>query len=526
MELTVEKTAAAAADRGWCRFCCSWRYRQRYDCYLCREMPRILKLYLRRCKIPLIIFLVFVIWNLLSYYVIITSRPPDMIDSSSNQVKDVETRKLLRMRLQKLESDLKLQVAENRDLLSKLQKYRENVFKFTRVNSDKKNNSAAAAAAAGVGGAIGVGAVNHPLPGLSSDQLRLLEHDSKLDPHKVALPVLVIACNRLTVKRNLEQLIKYRPSAERFPIIVSQDCGHRPTADAIQSFADKVTHIQHPDLSSIPLPWKQRKFQDYYKISRHYKWAISQIFHRFNHSAVIIVEDDLDVSPDFFEYFASTYPILHTDPTLWCVSAWNDNGKGGFVSKDAELLYRTDFFPGLGWMLKRQLWAELEPKWPKTFWDDWMRHPDQRRERACIRPEISRTTTFGKIGASKGQFYEKHLKFIKLNTQFVPFTKKDLSYLKKDVYDAQFVNEVYSSSLLTVDAVIANNIPETAKTVRVEYTKRTQFKNTAKRLGLMDDLKSGVPRAGYRGVVSFMRNNKRIFLSPPPAWNGYDVTWN
>jgi len=32
-----------------------------------------------------------------------------------------------------------------------------------------------------------------------------------------------------------------------------------------------------------------------------------------------------------------------------------------------ELLYRTDFFPGLGWMLERSVWQELEPKWPITY---------------------------------------------------------------------------------------------------------------------------------------------------------------
>ena len=39
-------------------------------------------------------------------------------------------------------------------------------------------------------------------------------------------------------------------------------------------------------------------------------------------------------------------------------------------------------------------------------------------------------------------------------------------------------------------------------------------------------LQSGVPRAGYRGVVSFMRNGRRIYFAPPPTWNGYDRTWN
>lgn len=35
------------------------------------------------------------------------------------------------------------------------------------------------------------------------------------------------------------------------------------------------------------------------------------------------------------------------------------------------------------------------------FWDDWIRQPEQRKERACIRPELPRTRTFGKIGVSK-----------------------------------------------------------------------------------------------------------------------------
>ena len=47
-----------------------------------------------------------------------------------------------------------------------------------------------------------------------------------------------------------------------------------------------------------------------------------------------------------------------------CVSAWNDNGKTGLINETApELLYRTDFFPGLGWMLTKggNLTGSLNP---------------------------------------------------------------------------------------------------------------------------------------------------------------------
>lgn len=81
----------------------------------------------------------------------------------------------------------------------------------------------------------------------------------------------------------------------------------------------------------------------------------------------ILFLDDLDIAPDFFEYFLGTYPLLISDKSLWCISAWNDNGKLSLVDTHGpRLLYRTDFFPGLGWMLTRDLWLELSPKWPKA----------------------------------------------------------------------------------------------------------------------------------------------------------------
>ncbi|KAK2829981.1 hypothetical protein Q5P01_017912 [Channa striata] len=130
-------------------------------------------------------------------------------------------------------------------------------------------------------------------------------------PPEVVIPILVIACDRVTVKRSLDRLIQYRPSPELHPIIVSQT----------------VTHISQPDLSDIRVRPEHRKFQGYYKIARHYRWALNQVFNTFSYSAVVIVEDDLEVAPDFFEYFRALYPILSSDPTLWCVSAWNDNGR-------------------------------------------------------------------------------------------------------------------------------------------------------------------------------------------------------
>ncbi|KAH8022760.1 hypothetical protein HPB51_004997 [Rhipicephalus microplus] len=111
--------------------------------------------------------------------------------------------------------------------------------------------------------------------------------------------------------------------------------------------------MQQPDQSDIPLVGKEKKFKGYYKIARHYGWALNKTFFEFNYDTVLIVEgteehlpvatildpmfflsDDLELSVDFFEYFLALHPILKNDPTLFCVSAWNDNGKAGLVEDD------------------------------------------------------------------------------------------------------------------------------------------------------------------------------------------------
>lgn len=356
------------------------------------------------------------------------------------------------------------------------------------------------------------------LNSLNENEFNSIEKDT-------AIGVLVIACSRTSVKRNLDQLLRYRPSAKQFPIIVSQDCGHEPTTKIIQSYGNNLTLIQQPDLSDIPLKGKKKKFKGYYKIARHYGWALKQMFHDFHFDTIIVVEDDLDISPDFFEYFLALLPVLKADSTLWCVSAWNDNGKEWLIANDPELLYRTDFFPGLGWMMRKNLWSELETKWPDSFWDDWFRQPAQRKDRACIRPEVSRTKTFGKIGVSRGMFYDKHLKFFKLNDKFVQFTKKDLSYLLKDNYDLEFIKRVYGSVPCSLFDLVWNKLDHT-DSVRITYNTMNEFKKMAKALGLMNDFKSGVPRAGYRGIVSFVFKGRRVYLAPPADWKAYNSSWS
>ena len=156
------------------------------------------------------------------------------------------------------------------------------------------------------------------------------------------------------------------------------------------------------------------------------------------------------------------------------------------------------------------------------FRDDWMRQPAQRKSRACVRPEISRTKTFGKIGVSNGLFFEKHLKYIQLNQEFYPFTQHDLSYLVRETYDVRAAKELAELPAVSVKDLpaLASN-PDHPKAVKVFYKTKADFKAAVKVLGIMDDAKSGVPRMAYKGVVPTFYKGVRVFVSPGLNWKGY-----
>lgn len=69
-----------------------------------------------------------------------------------------------------------------------------------------------------------------------------------------------------------------------------QDCNHAETTEAINRYGSQVVLIQQPDQSEIEVPPKEKKFKGYFKIARHYGWALNQTFFNFNFESVIIVE--------------------------------------------------------------------------------------------------------------------------------------------------------------------------------------------------------------------------------------------
>ncbi|KAK4340527.1 hypothetical protein RND71_041989 [Anisodus tanguticus] len=178
--------------------------------------------------------------------------------------------------------------------------------------------------------------------------------------------VVVMACNRADyLERTIKSILKYQtPVASKYPVFISQD-GSNPDVRKLALSYDQLTYMQHLDFEPVHTE-RPGELIAYYKIARHYKWALDQLFHKHNFSRVIILEDDMEIAADFFDYFEAGATLLDRDKSIMAISSWNDNGQRQFV-QDPYALYRSDFFPGLGWMLSKSTWAELSPKWPKAY---------------------------------------------------------------------------------------------------------------------------------------------------------------
>ena len=231
---------------------------------------------------------------------------------------------------------------------------------------------------------------------------------------------------------------------------------------------------------------------------------------------VIILEEDLVIAPDFFELFAATKGLLDEDPSLLAVSAWNDNGRGSCVHRP-DALYRSDFFPGLGWMMPLRIWDELGPIWPSAYWDDWLREPSRRKGRHTIRPEVCRTLHIGQRGVSNAQ-YSEFLNSIKLNADFTPFTRMDLGYVAStDAWDDYYFDAIRRADLVRLEEVRGGrHVP--LHDIKIRYDRieggSDSFSAAAAWAGAMDNVKAGVPRTAYRGIVTVWKDNAYVHLVP------------
>lgn len=354
--------------------------------------------------------------------------------------------------------------------------------------------------------------------------------------------VLVVTHSRdIYLARTLHSVFNYHPGGNGWPVIISKDQqdGEHPGIDGVVAHFREtakrrnITFVEWAHAKcyfDAPAAGPISPFVDikaYRRISRHYFWALRRVFSppagqpfRTNVSRVVIVEDDMEIAPDFFSYFTSLAPFLDQNDDVYCISAWNDNGISS-LSLNTSQLYRTDFFPGLGWMLNHRLWSELSGKWPDFFWDDWMRHPNQTQNRQCVRPEVSRTANFGERGVSQSFHYTAHVSKVVLATEVVDFSNMDLSYLEVGNYFRYFFSRMSNATRLRYLNYLGPRGPNTDV---IAFYPPKRLNAVSRRTGIMTDHRNGVLRTSYLGVVVIPWNGHWAFIvdstwGPPEGYN-------
>ncbi|CAH3198689.1 unnamed protein product, partial [Porites evermanni] len=269
--------------------------------------------------------------------------------------------------------------------------------------------------------------------------------DIKTDPlpngEKITLPVAIIASNRPNYLYRMLRSVLAAQGADPSKITVFIDGYFEEPLAVARLFG--IRGIQHTPISSKNA-----------RISQHYKASLTTTFNLYPDAKfMIILEEDLDVSPDIFWYFYQLLPVLEEDhkPCLDLVG---------------ELVYLILFKSQCIWqisdaILKRKMYKEeLEPKWPTPDkfwdWDMWMRLPENRLDRECIIPDISRTYHFGSKGLNmhpyfQEMYFKKHALNTELNVRF------DVEKVKKDNYEKEIERLLSSSKTLDHSKNLCDN---------------------------------------------------------------------
>jgi len=134
------------------------------------------------------------------------------------------------------------------------------------------------------------------------------------------------------LKRSLAAVLKHHPGAPGPPVVVSQDGSDRGVAGVVGDFKRAMASAR-PGVQVVHLQHRQNRdgSDGYHKLAEHYGWALGQAFEVLPGSGalssaverVIVLEEDLEVAPDLFDFFAATAPLLD-DPSenLLAVSAF------------------------------------------------------------------------------------------------------------------------------------------------------------------------------------------------------------
>ncbi|XP_037787541.1 protein O-linked-mannose beta-1,2-N-acetylglucosaminyltransferase 1-like [Penaeus monodon] len=259
---------------------------------------------------------------------------------------------------------------------------------------------------------------------------------------KEQIPVVIVTARKqYKVLKQLRQLWS-QAGGGTTPILLSVDGWQKEARDFAGVMGLPAVFHQNPASVGAKI-----------RINEHIKFSIFHAFRSFPKAdKIIVLEDDLILSPDFIKYFHQTAPLLDADDSIFCINAYNYNSFPP-TAVDTSRLYREHTLPAYGWMVTRRWSMEVLPHWPTVHYDvdwDWYIREMEMRGRIIITPQVSRTKHDGNGGVHVGGFEQAtYMDRRAFNTD--PNAVVDISYLTHDAHEAFLEKEFATATVLVID---------------------------------------------------------------------------
>ena len=337
-------------------------------------------------------------------------------------------------------------------------------------------------------------------------------------------PVLVLACDRANLLyRSLLSLLGNK-GMDPSRVVVVIDGKHEET-ERVAKHLNVRYHVHERTVAEtnkedklMRLGANRRENRVALRIASGYFYAIQYALETAfpDSPGVVVVEDDMLYSPDFYEYFHAAALAVDIDETIWLASAWNDNGFRNQV-RDLNGLRRTNYFPGLGWLLPRKVWTmELKAYWPVKHWDHWLRSPERHKGRDVLHPEVPRDYHAGVKGSfMDSKTHKAYFKYISMadDVDFSWFAEEGIDAMKKAInpgFALKWEEEIkYAKTLKSLSEL--DEIKDV--TAKIFYKSRVNpnkdFHPIAAKFGIWHEPQ----RCGNNGVLAvYWKRHCKIFL--------------
>ncbi|CAF0873469.1 unnamed protein product [Didymodactylos carnosus] len=256
----------------------------------------------------------------------------------------------------------------------------------------------------------------------------------------------------------------------------------------------------------------------------HYEKALKKVWELHpTKDKIIVIEEDLILSPDFLYTLALLSEPFRKDETIGGIAMWNPNSYED-VDGSSNLIYRVDELYGLGYLLRRSFYdthmKTFSECCSKRVWDRWKFDDNSH---SFLIPDISRVFRRPVDGNHDNMKYLARLFNRKRKTSLNPFPGlTNVDTLRKETYDATLSKSIASAILLKLPTKcdtlfkIDISVYNTSQTFKYIYNQSssTDYSNLSlitRCFGLFYHETTN-PMGLYHGVLRFSSNDNNYYL--------------